>query len=243
MAIYNYKNNLFLISLFTNLFTSAYADNAFEGFYEELGLNYQSTHFNLSATPLTISALSFPSYTSISNYNGITAGLFAGYFKALGNGTYLLGAGLGIHPLNSASENYSINFPATGVFKGATVAGSYQKRSSYEIFISPALMLDNKSMAYLKLGYLTSEVRKNYTVTATSSASYEQNQNTSATLLGIGLKRFATDKLYYFSELNYDINNRLTVTNSVPVSTNTATYSASSGGYFYSASFGLGYKF
>ena len=82
------KKYVLVILLFL-IISSARAESLFEGFYEQIGVGFSKTNFNLSTTPLSLSTNNFATTPNVSNNSNLSGVFTAGYFKTIKDG-YLL---------------------------------------------------------------------------------------------------------------------------------------------------------
>ena len=234
------KKYVLVILLFL-IISSARAESLFEGFYEQIGVGFSKTNFNLSTTPLSLSTNNFATTPNVSNNSNLSGVFTAGYFKTIKDG-YLLGLNIDVHPFTSPSNDYGVSIATRP--SAITVAGNFQNQGNFAISLIPAIEISPSALAYFKLGYVWGSVQKNYTVTTPASVtSFNQSVNLNGTTIGVGYKRIITDKWYGFTEMNYVHKNDFAQQNTVTMANTTANYSATSGGYYVNALIGLGYHF
>jgi len=230
-----------LVILLPSVIVSAKAESLFDGFYEQIGVGFNKTNFNLSTTPLSVSTNNFATTASIGNSTNISGAFTAGYLKKIKD-NFLLGLSVDAHPFESPSTAYGVSIATRP--SASTVVGSFQNQSNFTISLIPAIEISPNALAYLKLGYVWGSVQKNYTVTTPASINtVNQSVNLSGTAIGVGYKRFISDQMYGFTEMNYVHKNDFTQQNTVTIANTTANYSATSGGYYVNALIGLGYQF
>jgi outer membrane immunogenic protein len=164
------------------------AQSAFQGFYGQVGIGYESTSVKFSGG----TQASFGPYNiSANNSNSFTGAIgVGGYFPV--TKSFLIGIGAEYNPIPSNSADYTVTLPEMNFSYGA----SYKKKNSYNIFLSPALAIDKNKLAYAKLGYtgLSSE----QTVLGEKTTS-----NFTGYSLGLGYRQIIQGGLYGFIETNY----------------------------------------
>jgi len=230
-----------LVILLSSVIYPVYAESQFEGFYEQIGVGLNKTNFNLSTTPVSVLTNNLATTPTISNSTNISGAFTFGYLKTIKE-NYLLGLNLDAHPFSSPSNSYGVSIATRPT--ATTVAGSFQNQSNFTISLIPAIQISPSELAYLKLGYVWGSLQKNYTVkTPTSTNTVDQSVNLSGTAIGVGYKRFISDQLYGFTEMNYVHKNDYTQSNTLQIANISASYSATSGGNYVNALFGLGYRF
>lgn len=182
------KKQLLLAAATTVLAGSAMAQSAFEGFYGQIGVGYESLSPSFSggavaATPTTRTPYSISS----ENINGFTGNVGLGYNFALTKG-FLLGLGAEYAPLESSSANYTLRVPAAAY----TELGKIKKTNSYNIFLAPGFVIDKDKLVYVKVGY-----------TGMSLKSASDTTNFTGYSAGLGYKQMISGSLYGFAEVNY----------------------------------------
>jgi outer membrane immunogenic protein len=164
------------------------AQSAFQGFYGQVGIGYESTSVKFSGGtqasvgPYNISANNSNSFTGVIGVGG--------YFPV--TQSFLMGIGAEYNPIPSSSADYTVTLPAVPL----TYSASYKKKNSYNIFLSPALVIDKNKLAYAKVGFtgLSSE----QTVLGEKTTS-----NFTGYSLGLGYRQIIQGGLYGFIETNY----------------------------------------
>ena len=110
-------------------------------------------------------------------------------------------------------------------------AGSYQKKNSYNIFVSPGMTVGSDGLAYAKVGYTGASVDTGGTTNYTGYS------------LGLGYKQFFSGNWYGFGEVNYASYGNQTSTQSAVVAGRTLTTSITSSANITNLLVGVGYKF
>lgn len=121
---------ILLTALLSGFVGTASAQSAFEGFYGQVGIGYQSTKPSMSG----------PTFQASSGF-GSTIG--AGYTFSIDK-TFMLGVGAEYSPIPSSSSTFTGEGGATG---------SYKNQNTYNIFISPGVAIGKDALAYAKVGY------------------------------------------------------------------------------------------
>lgn len=167
---------------------TASAQSAFEGFYGQVGLGYEST--SMKATGGTLN--SGGAYSgSFNNINGANISIGIGNYFSI-TPTFLLGIGAEYSPLSSSKKNYSVTAGGT-----TTNNDQWSKNNSYSIFASPAYAIDKTSLIYGKLGYTGISIKDS------PSGESSSNTNYNGYLLGLGYRQVIDGGLYGFVESNY----------------------------------------
>ena len=207
------KKKLLVASLLTLAGTGAMAQSAFEGFYAQAGIGYESV------TPsFTGGSVDGFGYTGTgNNANSFAGTIGAGYNFAV-TPSFLLGIGAEYSPIAGSKANYTLTVPG---IESAT--DQYNKKDSYNIFISPSIVIDKDKLAYAKGGY-----------TGANVTSDGDNTSLNGYSLGLGYKQIISGGLYGFGEVNYASYAKTNVGGGA-----TGSFSANSTNVLV----GLGYKF
>jgi hypothetical protein len=178
------KIKLLVAAAATIMASSAMAQSAFEGAYGQLGIGYQSSK------PKTDS--SEESYSSTTGFASVIA---AGYnFQVTKD--FLLGIGAEYSFLPTSQANL------TDTDDGMTLTEKYKNQNTYNIFLSPGIVISKDSLAYAKVGY---------TGTSYKNESEGITDNLQGYSLGLGYKQIIRGGLYGFAEGNYfSYNNKTT---------------------------------
>jgi hypothetical protein len=170
------KIKLLVAAAATIMASSAMAQSAFEGAYGQLGIGYQSSK------PKTDS--SEESYSSTTGFASVIA---AGYnFQVTKD--FLLGIGAEYSFLPTSQANL------TDTDDGMTLTEKYKNQNTYNIFLSPGIVISKDSLAYAKVGY---------TGTSYKNESEGITDNLQGYSLGLGYKQIISGGLYGFAEGNY----------------------------------------
>jgi outer membrane immunogenic protein len=176
------KKKLLIASLLALSGTGAMAQSAFEGFYGQVGIGYESV--TPSFTGGSIAGLSYSASGNNSNSFAGTVGI--GYNFSV-TPSFLLGIGAEYSPIAGENANFTIVVPRAGSF-----TSQYNKKDSYNVFISPAIVIDKDKLAYAKVGYTGANVNSDGSNTSLNGYS-----------LGLGYKQIISGGLYGFGEVNY----------------------------------------
>ena len=217
--------------------SSAQAESQFEGWYGQAGVGANEPNLNLSSTPLVNST---PPYshsitTHVTNSSNLSGVITVGYLKTIRD-AFLFGVSLDAHPFVSPANSYALAISQPVI----TVNGEFQNQSNYALSMTPTWQISPSSMTYLKLGYVWGSVAKNCTTTRNgASVAASQTINLSGTNVGIGFRHILSGQIYAYTELNAVYKNDNVQTNTSPA----GSYTATSGGSYYNAIFGIGYRF
>ena len=190
------------------------AQSAFEGAYGQIGVGYESVTPSFSGGSVHGRSYS----ASGSNADSFVGTATIGYSFAV-TPSFLLGIGAEYSPFAGSTANYTLTVPGVG-----SATSQYNKENSYNVFISPGLVIDKDKLAYAKIGYTG----------ATVKSDGDSNTNLNGYSLGLGYKQIISGGLYGFGEVNYASYGNTNV--SAPFS---GTFSANS----MNALLGIGYKF
>ena len=180
------KKKLLAIALFSAT-TGVMAQSAFEGGYGQIGIGYESTSVSFSGG--TISGVG---YSATANNSNSFAGVIGigGYFPVSQN--FLIGIGAEYNPIPGSSANYTLTVPSVGFSAG----GTYKKKDSYNLFVSPAIAIDKDKLAYAKVGFTGANIE-------TSSLGQTDTTSYTGYSLGLGYRQIIQGGLYGFLEANY----------------------------------------
>jgi hypothetical protein len=182
------KIKLLVAAAATVVASSAMAQSAFEGFFGQVGIGYES-----ASTSFTGGTVSGTGYSVSADNSNSFAGTVAigGYFPV--SGSFLLGVGAEYSPIPGSSANYTISVPAASP---STYSGTWKKKDSYNLFVSPAIAIDKDKLAYAKVGFTGANIDSTY-AGSTETTGYTGYS------LGLGYKQIIQGGLYGFGEVNY----------------------------------------
>jgi len=225
------------VVLFSN---QLFAQSAFEGFFTQAGIGYQSLSGSSNGLTETFTGdpTAYPVTANISKINTFTQALSAGYSHKIGTNFYL-GLGLDYNPITTPSANETQTLNMNGAI-GVSHA-TYKLSNLYNIYLTPAYALGDSSLGYLKLGYSATQLK----LTAgsdTIAPGQVTSYNLNGYILGAGYKQYLTGNIYGFIEGNFN------KYQSVSASTTSCNgYCGTMGGNIglssYSFLTGIGYKF
>ena len=223
------KNKLLLAILLSTVFTNVMAQSAFEGFYGQVGVGYEkvSPSTSLSITVPSVQASAFDFTTNVNSANSYIGVITLGYNYKITN-EFLLGVGAEYEPFAGSKGTYTLSNSTFG-----TISGTYQKKSSYNFFVSPGYVIDKDKLAYAKVGY-------------TGAKSVSDGQDTvdlKGYSFGLGYKQTIQAGLYGYVEGNYLKYGDTTDNSSGTISGRAATSSSTQSANAYNFIIGLGYKF
>lgn len=170
---------------------TANAQSAFEGFFGQIGIGYESTNPKISNGTLTTGGDSY-NISNSNNSSGLGGTVSLGSYFSVTN-SFLLGIGAEYSPIATSNANWTLNVPSASEVN----ANKFKKKNSYNIFISPALAIDKNKLAYAKVGYTGMSSQ------TTDQEGVKDTYNFSGYSLGLGYKQIIDGGLYGFAEANY----------------------------------------
>jgi len=204
---------------------TANAQSKFEGAYGQVGIGYESVAPSTS-TSVNYGGVNIPASVNVNNSNSFAGTATIGYTFAVTK-DFLLGIGGEYSPIEGQKQNISVSL------LGQTLpGGTYQKKNSYNFFVSPGLAVGTDGLAYAKVGYTGASFDTSGTTT-----------NYTGYSLGLGYKQIITGGLYGFGEVNYASYGNQTSTQSAVVAGRVLSTSITSSANATNILVGLGYKF
>ena len=161
----------------------ANAQSAFEGAYGQVGIGYENVTPSFSGGTYLGRSYSI----SGNNSNSFVGTATIGYSFALAP-SFLLGVGAEYSPFAGSNANYTVNIAGVG-----SGTAQYNKKNSYNIFVSPGFSIDKDKLVYAKVGYTGANIQ-------TSGGGSDSLTGYS---LGLGYKQIISGGLYGFGEVNY----------------------------------------
>jgi outer membrane immunogenic protein len=225
------KIKLVVAAAATVMTSTAMAQSAFEGFYAQVGIGYETVSPSLS-TSLSVGGVGIPAGISTSNSNSFAGTVTAGYNFSI-NKDFLLGIGAEYSPIAGNSQNVNVSVP--GLSPNNPV-GTYKKKNSYNFFVSPGMVVGNDGLAYAKIGY-TGAAQSENSVDGSSTTNYTGYS------LGLGYKQIIKGGFYGFGEVNYASYGNKTYTQSGAIAGAPVSASLTSSANVMNVLVGVGYKF
>ena len=244
------KIKLLVATAATIMTGTAMAQSAFEGAYGQVATGYEGNSIddlNQSYTYRQISGRTGNGTTEASNQtaSGMPLVFGLGYnFKI--NNSWLIGLGVDYSALSQVDRS---PYSSPDSNAGLTTGMQLTVQDRYNIFLSPAFVIDKDKLAYLKAGY-SAQTIKFSTPAQRSSTAYSPEMttynNVNGYILGLGYKQMISGGFYGFAEGNYmkytkgDTNvGYSAVASNGTIFTTTTDYSAST----YTLLVGIGYRF
>jgi len=227
------KHTLLIASVLTAGAVSA-ETSKFQGAFGQIGIGYESISPSHASSTLTVNGVSIPVSTSSNSAGSGVATISLGWYQSVAKG-FLLGAGVEYSPFaGSTGDMYVTTQRALPGQNNVTNDYKYQKKYSYNIFLSPAVMVGTDGLAYAKVGFTGAQLQ-NY-----NSLTY----NLQGYSLGLGYKHMFKSGWYGFVEANYASYGKKTqsATNPLPGG-RTLTATGTNGLNSYNILAGVGYKF
>jgi len=165
----------------------------FQGFYAQLGAGYESIKPVHAESTLTINGADIPVSTTSKSADGAISVISAGWFQALNN-RYLLGVGIDFAPFHGPSGTMAVSTQGALPNQNNLVNDyGYKKKSGYNIYVAPAIVVGDAGLAYAKLGYASTKVTKYDSV----------DYNFGDLSVGLGYRQNFDGGWYGFAEINY----------------------------------------
>ena len=225
------KIKLVVAATATVMASTAMAQSAFEGFYAQAGIGYETVSPSIS-TSLSVGGAGVPTGISTSNSNSFAGTVTAVYNFAI-NKDFLLGIGAEYSPIAGNSQNVNLSVPG---LSANNPVGTYKKKNSYNFFVSPGMVVGNDGLAYAKIGY-TGATQSENSVDGSSTTNYTGYS------LGLGYKQIIKGGLYGFGEVNYASYGNKTYTQSGAIAGTPVSASITSSANVMNVLVGVGYKF
>lgn len=184
------KYKLLVIAAISTIATPSFAQAVFEGAYGQIGVGYQSATPSVSNAKETIGGTVYNSNVSSVTATGFAGTLTAGYYASVTK-DFLIGIGAEYSPF--ASSKATTSTWATGLMNGSA---TFQTQNTYNIFLSPGMMVDKDKMVYAKLGYAGTSVKSQSTTAGDTAPSYTQNYQGYS--VGLGYRQVIQGGLLWF---------------------------------------------
>ena len=206
----------------------------FQGGFGQIGIGYESVSPTSASGSLTVNKSTVNANPSFSTANSFVGTIAAGWYQDIAK-DYLLGVGVEYSPVEGDQSSKTVSTSAR-VPGANNVSNSYtwQKKNSYNIFVSPAMTVGTDGLAYAKIGYTGAQVTE-YTSLTYNFTGYS---------LGLGYKQIFSGGWYGFAEANYASYGSQTQSATNPIAVGrTLTASGTNSLTSYNALVGVGYKF
>jgi outer membrane immunogenic protein len=228
------KKTLILAALLSVAASASAQSSKFNGAFGQIGIGYESVSPTSASGSLSVNRQTLNANPNFSTSNSFAGTVAVGWYQDIAKG-YLLGIGAEYSPIEGASTGQTVSAPVRLPNQNnINNSYTYQKKNSYNIFISPALTVGDDGLAYAKIGYTGAQV-KEYTSLTYNFTGYS---------LGLGYKQFFSAGWYGFAEANYASYGSQTQSATNPVAGGrTLTASGTNSLTSYNGLVGIGYKF
>lgn len=215
--------------------SSSFAQSSkFQGAFGQLGIGYENASPTHDSSTLSVNGRNIPVNTSSSNANSMIGTVTLGWYQDVAKG-FLLGIGAEYSPFAGSGADMTVS--TTSALPGQNMVTNnyrYQKKNSYNIFLSPALTVGTDGLAYAKIGYTGATVANYNTLT----------YNFTGYSLGLGYKQFFAGNWYGFIEANYANYGNQTQGITEPINRGVSISASGTNGLTtYNGVVGIGYKF
>jgi outer membrane immunogenic protein len=241
------KIKLLVAAAATVVASSAMAQSAFEGFYEQIATGYENNSVRSLNTTGRNSGASTTDTWFAGNQSFGSAPLVIGLgYNFSVAPKWLIGIGVDYSALSQTSSTFSSTIAGTDTISGP----SMQASNHFNIFVAPSYEIDKDKLVYLKAGYSSVTAKANpptYYTSGTNPADSgpptglsSQSSTVGGFIVGLGYKQIITGGFYGFAEANYMSYAKprfsTTTTDGYNITTNPSINS-------YQALIGVGYRF
>lgn len=184
--------NFFTYALILFLFSyNSNAQSVFEGFYVQLGVGLENDDLSYTGGEITSrnNIAYFLQVDDKSRY--FSANVSLGWYYSM-SPNFLIGIGADYLPLNGVETSYNLVVPEDNF----VISASYMKKSAYNIFISPAYVVAEDKLLYLKAGYSNITLASEFGSTS-ETASYGGYS------FGFGYRQLLGSAIFGFVEANF----------------------------------------
>ena len=206
----------------------------FQGPFLQFGIGYEVSSPERDSSTLSINGRSIPVSSSSSNTDSFAGVISAGWYQDVAKG-FLIGVGVDYSPFAGSTGTQTVSTSTAPPGQSiVTNTYNYQKKNSYNIFISPAMTVGENGLAYAKVGY-----------TGAKYSTYDSlTYNFTGYSLGLGYKQVFSDGWYGFIEANYaDYGSQTASTIDYVGGLGTLAATGTNNMIDYNILVGLGYKF
>ena len=173
--------------------TASAESSKFQGAFGQLGVGYENVDPSAGSSTLSVNNVDIPVNTSITSTNSAVGTIGIGWYQDVAKG-FLLGVGAEYSPFAGAGGTTTVS-TASRLSGQNNISNeySYQKKDSYNLYLSPAVLVGTDGMAYAKVGFTGAKVL----------AFESLNYNFTGYSLGLGYRHIFKGGLYGFVEANY----------------------------------------
>ena len=221
---------LFVASIIFFANASFAQQSKFQGAFGQLGIGYESASQTQQTASGAVNFTPVPVNTSANNANSMTGTFALGWYQNIAKG-FLMGVGAEYSPFAGSAANKTATVQAGPII----ISNNYrwQKKESYNIFLSPAVTVGTDGLAYAKVGF-TGAKATDFTTRTDNLTGYS---------LGVGYKQLFADGWYGFIEFNYANYGKATMTVTDPPGGPRFDGTATNGLGTYNGLVGIGYRF
>jgi outer membrane immunogenic protein len=213
--------------------TASAQSSKFQGAFGQIGVGYENVKPSAGSSTLSVNRFNIPINTSITSTNSAVGTIGIGWYQDVAKG-FLLGVGAEYSPFAGSGGTTTVSTARALPGQNLIVNDySYQKKDSYNLYLSPAVLVGTDGMAYAKVGFTGAKVL----------AFESLNYNFTGYSLGLGYRHIFKGGLYGFVEANYADYGSETKTESSFFSGTSFTASNTKSLTSYNVLVGVGYKF
>ncbi len=236
----NITRTLLAVSLTLTAGAISAEPSKFNGLFGQVGIGYESANPTSVSGTLSVNNRSSPVNPNFSSSNSFAGTATIGWYQDIAKG-FLIGVGAEYSPFEGSKSDMSVssNIRAPGQ-NNLRNDYQWQKKDSYNIFISPAMIVGTDGLAYAKIGFTGAKATEYISTQSGRGLDY----NFTGYSLGLGYKHMFASGWYGFVEFNYADYGSQTKSASNPLPGNrTLTSSGTNGLQTYNGLVGIGYKF
>lgn len=172
--------------------TASAQSSKFQGAFGQIGVGYENVKPSAGSSTLSVNRFNIPINTSITSTNSAVGTIGIGWYQDVAKG-FLLGVGAEYSPFAGSGGSKTVSTARAPGQNLITNDYSYQKKDSYNLYLSPAVLVGTDGMAYAKVGFTGAKVL----------AFESLNYNFTGYSLGLGYRHIFKGGLYGFVEANY----------------------------------------
>jgi outer membrane immunogenic protein len=174
-----------------------------DGFYVGAQVGYDSyrvsQNYNLSAPGFSSSG------NSSNNATGFVGGLFAGYGQSFQDAFYLAGEVL----VNTSGANQSNSVVTSDASGSLTSNSKFSVNTSYAARFLPGIKLNNSSLFYVPLGYISTSLKGQRSIISSNgnSATSRKSKYSGGFVYGLGMETAVNENFSLRGEYTHSSNN------------------------------------
>lgn len=179
---------LLVAAAVAGLFGTANAQSAFEGFYGQIGIGFESNKPKTSFVSNDFGDTSGPPYSD-SSASGFSGAIGLGYSTSVSK-DFLFTLGIDYSPLSlTGDSNWTSDFP-----------NQYKYSNRLNVFVAPGYQIDKDKLLYVKAGYSMLNVKATGPI---GNGGGNPSANLNGYVAGLGYKQLIDKNLFLFGEGNY----------------------------------------